>query len=807
MKVSYNWLKKYLDFDLSVRELSEILTDTGLEVEGIKKIDQIPGGLEGLVIGKVTECIKHPDADRLQVTKVDTGKETLQIVCGAPNVKKDIYVVVALVGSTLYPSKNEPFKIKKAKIRGVNSSGMICAEDEIGMGKSHEGIMVLDKAKIGTPAATHFNLSSDYQLEIGLTPNRCDAMGHIGVARDIKAFLNYHKNKALKLKLPENNTLTADGSREISIEINKPELCSKYIGASIEGITISESPDWLKKALQSIDVEPINNVVDITNYVMFEYGTPLHAFDLNQINDKIVVKKGKKNSLFKTLDGVERKLNGEELMITNGDSNLCIAGVYGGLTSGVSQETTAVFIESALFDATSIRKTSKTHGLQTDASFRYERGVDPTFTDSAMHRALALISKYAGGKITMGPKCIGSLDIEKNIIRVDTERLTSRLGVNINSDDITKILDELDFVCKNLNNGTIEVIAPSYRRDVYREEDVMEEVLRIYGFNKVPIPKKWNISFQNKEYENSENIQRTLSELLVSNGFNEVINNSLSKDLFEEENKSRNPSLSKVSIMNPLSSELDSMRRSLLTGLCENVKYNQNRQKQNIKLFEFGKIYDRSEKGFIETRQMAFVISGNQNPESWRHPKKKADFFEAKELCKTLCTKLGLNVKEHESDENFHFKTVQQLKLKKNKLIEYGEISDALKNKVGFKGDIFAGIVNIDVAQSQSMKNAIQYKELPKTFFVKRDFSLILDESVTYSDIQKIARGSEKKLLKSVNLFDVYEGKNLAEGKKSYAVSFQFQDQNETLKDEQIDSIMQVIRTRLQKELGAELRA
>jgi phenylalanyl-tRNA synthetase beta chain len=807
MKVSYNWLKKYLDFDLSVKELSEILTDTGLEVEGIKKMDEIPGGLEGLVIGEVTECIKHPDADRLHVAQVDVGSETLQIVCGAPNIKSGQHVVVALVGSTLYPTPEKPFKIKKAKIRGISSTGMICAEDEIGMGASHDGIMVLDNAKAGTLAATHFNLSSDHQLEISLTPNRCDAMGHIGVARDIKAFINYHRNKELELKLPKNSNAQSDGSRTLSIQIKEPELCHKYIGATIEGVTISDSPDWLQKALKSIDIEPINNVVDITNYVMFEYGTPLHAFDLNQINEKVVVKKGKKNDLFKTLDGVERKLNGEELMITNGDSNLCIAGVYGGLTSGVSQETTALFIESALFDSTSVRKTSKAHGLQTDASFRYERGVDPTFTESAMERTLSLIIECAGGKITMAPKCVKSQEIPRTSIEVNTQRLIERLGVNIQTQDIINILDQLDFVCTKNIDPILEVIAPAYRRDVYREEDVMEEVLRIYGFNKVPIPKKWNISFQNKEYENSESIQRTLSELFVSNGFNEVINNSLSKELFEEESKSQNTSLSKVSILNPLSSELEVMRRSLLVGLCENVKYNQNRQKQNIKLFEFGKTYDRTEKGFIETRQMAFVISGNQNPESWRHPNKKADFFEAKELCKLLCDKLGLNLKESESEENFYFKMAQQLRLKKNKLIEYGEIADAVKKTIGFKGTIFAGIVDIDFALSSSVKKVIQYKELPKTFFVKRDFSLILDENVTYSSIQKIARDSEKRLLKSVNLFDVYEGNKLPKGKKSYAVSFLFQDQNDTLKDEQIDSIMETIRVRLQKDLGAELRA
>ena len=807
MKVSYNWLRNYLDFDLSVEQLSKLLTDTGLEVEGVHKKEDITGGLEGLVIGKIIECVKHPDADRLHVTQVDVGKEILQIVCGAPNVKKEQRVVVALVGSTLYPSPDKPFKIKKAKIRGVHSAGMICAEDEIGLGKSHDGIMVLDKGKIGTPASTHFEIESDYQLEIGLTPNRCDAMGHIGVARDIKAFLNYHKKKELTLKLPENNVSKSDESRNVIIEVKEPELCSKYIGATIEGVKIGSSPVWMQKALRCIDIEPINNVVDITNYVMYEYGTPLHAFDLNHIDKKVTIKKAQKDTYFKTLDGINRRMNGEELMITSANRNLCIAGVYGGLESGVSTNTTGIFIESALFDTTSVRKTSKAHGLQTDASFRFERGVDPTFTEAAIQRALSLICKYAGGKITMKPKSIRSEEREKTKIKLNIKCLIQRLGVDIETKDIVDILENLDFICKECKNGHIEVYVPAYRRDVYREEDLMEEVLRIYGFNQVPIPKKWNISFQNKEYDNSDFIERKLSDFLVSNGFNEVINNSLSKEIIDDELKKNNSKLSKVSILNQLSSELESMRTNLLVGLCENIRYNQNRQQQSIKLFEFGKTYKSSENGFHESRQMAFIICGNQNPDSWRHPIKKADFYEVKEISKTLCLKLGLNVKEAEIPESLYLKNGQQLTIKRNKLVEYGEISDILKNKIGFKGVLFAGVMNIDTAIVQSSKNTTQFKELPKTFFVKRDFSLILDQKTTFSSIKKVALESEKKLLKNVNLFDVYDGDKLPEGKKSYAVSFIFQDQSKTLKDQQVDSIMETIRINLEKELGAELRA
>ena len=808
MKISYNWLKNYLDFDLSVNELAEILTDTGLEVEGVKRIDQVQGGLEGLIIGKVTDCVKHEDADRLKVTQVDIGTETLQIVCGAENINLNQKVVVATVGSTLYPKPDEPFKIKKAKIRGKASFGMICAEDEIGMGTSHDGIMVLNEdAIVGEKASSYFNLSCDYQLEIGLTPNRCDAMGHIGVARDLKAYLNFHQKENKKVKLPKISIPGVKNSlADFSIEVSDAELCPTYMGAVIENITIKASPEWLQKSLLAIDIEPINNIVDITNFVMFEYGTPLHAFDYSKIGNKIVVKKGSKNDLFTTLDGIERKLNGDELMITNGKENLCIAGVYGGLSSGISNETKSVFIESAIFDSTSVRKTSKSHGLQTDASFRFERGVDPTFTEAAINRAISLIIELSGGQLKLKPIIVGASNTEEIEIELSTKSLNNRLGINIDTEEVILILENLDFTCQIKGSDTIIATVPSYRRDVYRSEDIMEEVLRIYGFNQVPIPKKWHISFQNKEFDNSNEIQRSLSNWFVAHGFNEVINNSLSKEIFEEKpNKSLERT--KVSILNPLSSELASMRRSLLTGLLENIKYNQNRQQSNLKLFEFGKIYEASEDGFHETRQLAFVITGNLKQDSWRNEGKAVDFFELKSICKTLGDKLGLKLKENTGDSSLFFDTVQYLTSRKDLLFEYGEISNELKNKVGFKGRVFAGILNIDLALSKNKKSTTSFKELPKTFFVKRDFSLILDKTISYSSIQKIARDSEKKLLKEINLFDVYEGKNLPQDKKSYAVSFVFQDAKETLQDSQIDGIMEKIRVKLKEELGAELRA
>jgi phenylalanyl-tRNA synthetase beta chain len=807
MKVSYNWLKNYIDFDLSVTELAKVLTDTGLEVEGVKRIDQVPGGLEGLVIGKVTACIKHEDADRLKVTQVDIGSEILQIVCGADNVNSGQKVVVATVGSILYPEPDKPFQIKKAKIRGKSSYGMICAEDEVGLGDSHDGIMVLDEnAEIGTKASAYFHLSCDYQLEIGLTPNRCDAMGHYGVARDIKAYLNYHKNDNKQLQLPKMDIPDTAVNRDFSIEVAEPTLCPTYIGGIIENINIKDSPEWLQSALLSIDIEPINNVVDITNYVMFEFGTPLHAFDLKKTGDKIIIKKSTKGDLFTTLDGTERNLNGEELMITNGKENLCIAGVYGGLSSGISNESKSIFLESAIFDSTSVRKTSKSHGLQTDASFRFERGVDPTLTKKAMNRAISLILEHAGGELTLSPKTIDSRNTEEVKINLNIKSLNSRLGINIEKEEISNILENLDFKCEKSNDENLQVTVPSYRRDVYRSEDIMEEVLRIYGFNQVPIPNKWHISFQNKEFDNTNDIHRSLADWLVSNGFNEVINNSLSKDLFSDQLDEKS-SRAKVSVLNPLSSELASMRRSMLFGLLENIKYNQNRQHSDLKFFEFGKVYEKSEKGFHETRQLAFVITGNQKSESWKNDNKAVDFFELKSICQTLGDKLGIKLKEKKGEASIYFDTYQQLNVKKHSLIEYGEISNEVKKQIGFKGKVFAGVLNVDIAMKYRKRNTTVFQELPKTFFVKRDFSLILDKAVNYDSIKKIALDSEKDLLKRINLFDVYEGKNLPENKKSYAVSFVFQHPQETLQDAQIDPIMEKIRIRLKKELGAELRA
>lgn len=803
MKISFNWLKNYLDFDLTPERTSEILTDTGLEIEGLHRFEEVQGGLEGIVVGEIISCEQHPDADRLKVTEVNLGEKSAQIVCGAPNVLKGQKVLVATVGTTLYPNKGEAFKIKKAKIRGVESSGMICAEDEIGLGGKHEGIRVLPDATIpGQTAASFFKLYQDHQMEIGLTPNRCDAMGHIGVARDLKAFLNFHENLKLEIKLPkselDSNIIDTD---PINIIVDDPALCSRYIGAVLSNVKVGPSPKWLQDCLKTIGLEPVNNVIDITNFVMYEFGTPMHAFDRKELGTEVTIKKSTKGAHFKTLDSIERTLNGEELMITSKGKNLSIAGVFGGLESGITEDTKTVFLESAIFNATSVRKTSKAHGLQTDASFRFERGVDPSFTMAAMERAIGLLREYAHANIVMKPTCKETYIEEKTKLNISIDHLNKRLGTKLSQEEVVSILINLDFKCTINSSDVIQITVPEYRIDVNRFEDVLEEVLRIYGFNKVELPKKWNISFPVSEGKDTENMQRTTSEWFVSNGFNEVLNNSLRrKDLADTAQKS-------VEILNPLSKELETMRRSLFFGLLENINYNQNRQQQVQRLFEFGKSYHLQDQKYNETRELAFAIWGKTNDVSWQYPTHNLDFFNLKQSCESLLTKLGIRSKLIEGTDQYgFFERSYCFYVGKESLIEFGEVKKEWSKKAGIKAKAFIALCNWDLILKYSSAKTT-FKELPKTFFIRRDFSLILDQSAAYSTIEKLAYKTNNKLLKNVALFDVYEGDKLPDGKKSYAVSFMFQDEDTTLQDSTIDPIMERIRMTLEKELGAELRA
>jgi phenylalanyl-tRNA synthetase beta chain len=810
MKISYNWLKIYISTDISAEEAGKILTDTGLELEGIEKIEAVRGGLDGVLIGKVLTCEKHPDADKLKVTTVDLGTEIVQIVCGAPNVAEGQTVVVATVGCTLYPKPDEPFKIKAAKIRGVESFGMLCAEDELGLGESHAGIMVLpDNLVVGSKAASYFDLEDDYQLEIGLTPNRADAMGHIGVARDLMAHLNFHKNAELKIKWPKISELKASSNLPVSITIEDNENCKRYCGVTITNVKVAPSPEWLQKRLRAVGLTPINNVVDVTNFVMRELGTPLHAFDADLLNGKIVVKKASKDSKFTTLDGVERTLSGEELMITNGNDDLCIAGVFGGLTTGIKNETTNVFLESALFNSVSVRKTARYHGLNTDASFRFERGVDPNLTRYALERAANLILEIAGGNIGMQTIDLKNEEIEDKInLSINLNKINQLIGYQIDKKSHLSILSNLDFKVLSENGNELKLEIPAYRIDVTRESDVAEEILRIYGFNNIPLPDKWHMAINSNKLVDREKLQDKISELLVSNGFYEVLNNSLSKSSYTSSFESETlKSERNVKILNPLSQDLEVMRQSLIFGLLENIERNQNRQNPNLKLFEFGKSYHLYPSGYEETTVLAIAITGNKFIELWNSNKDQVSYYTLKGIVKAIFDCLGLSDYLQENDlTNALFSDGEKGSILKKDLLEMGLVSNELLDHFDLKNPVYCAFINWDRLIESLKMVKINFKELPKTFAVRRDFSLLLNKETKYKELKETAVQVDKKLLREVNLFDVYEGKNLESGKKSYALSFTFQDQERTMTDSEIDAIMNKIKTSFEEKFGAVLR-
>ena len=811
MKVAYNWLKQYVDTNLSAEEIGKILTETGLEVESIDKIEAVKGGLEGVFVGEVLSCEKHPDADKLKVTSVTIGGEPLQVVCGAPNVAVGQKVLLATVGATLYPSPDAPLKMKVSKIRGVDSFGMLCAEDELGLGKSHSGILVLDPTiEVGTPASKVFNLEDDYQIEIGLTPNRADAMGHVGVARDIIAYLNFHKKENLTLKMPDISAYKVQNtSLVIDVSVENPELCSRYVGTTLKNVTIKPSPEWLQKSLRVIGISPINNVVDVTNYVMRELGTPLHAFDVRSLHGKISVKLAQEGEKFTTLDGVERILSSENLMITNASKSLCIAGVFGGDESGIKEDTTQIFLESAYFNPVSVRKTAKFHGLNTDASFRFERGVDPELTEYAMKRAALLIQEIAGGEISMETVDIYPQILENRTVVFSYDRCNKLIGTVISVQDVDKILSFLDIKVTEVKDGIAQLSVPQYRVDVTREADVIEEVLRIYGFNNVPLPEKLNTSINSFSKPDREKVQTVLSELLVGKGLVEMLNNSLTTATYVENlggdslHSARN-----VQMLNPLSLELDVMRQSLLFNALEVIEHNQNRQHADLKLFEFGKVYHKYESGFAENKRLILILTGKKEKESWNSSKESVSYYAMKGLANAVFSRLGLNDLVQESAlKNSVLQDGIQWTILKKKVGEIGWINPAMKKHFGIKKDVFVADFDWDVILESLQFVKIKYTELPKTFAVRRDFSLVLNTQTNFSDIEAVAKNCDKKILREVGLFDVYEGKNLEEGKKSYAVSFTFQDFEQTLKDQQIDSLMEKIRLDLEVKLGAKLRS
>lgn len=822
MKISFNWLREYIKIEESPEKICEYLTDCGLEVEGMEKTDSVKGGLKGLVIGEVVRCEKHPDADRLSVTEVNIGTEVLPIVCGAPNVAKGQKVVVANVGTTLYPKEGGEFQIKKAKIRGQQSQGMICAEDEIGLGDNHEGIMVLDpSAEIGAPASAYFDVQTDYTIEIGLTPNRIDASSHLGVARDLVAVLNHLLPvKQTKLLKPDISTFQIDEDTcPVKITIEDSEACPRYTGLCIAGVTIAESPDWMKNRLKTIGLKPINNLVDITNFVLHETGQPLHAFDTDKIEgNQVIIKKPAEGTPFVTLDEEEIKLSGKDLMICNSREPMCIAGILGGVDSGVTDNTKNIFLESAYFNPAHIRRSSKLHTINTDASFRFERGADPEMTIYALKRAALLIRDIAGGKITSQVMDVYPSPQKPAVVKFQCQTADKLIGKTIDRETIKKILTSLEIKIKEENKDELLLEIPLYRVDVTREADVVEEILRIYGYNKVELPDRLHASIVSTPKPNKSKLQNITSDLLSGRGFVEIMNNSLSRAAYytADENFSED---SVVKILNPLSQDLGMMRQTLFFGGMETILWNQNRKITNLKIYEFGNIYFKEETGdygtktplpgYRENMQLDIFMCGNLNQESWYEKDKTADFFDLKAEIMHLLKRINIPVKELKTEEmqpQGFFETGLTYYHNKKILFEVGLVSKKYLKMFDLKQPVFYGSINWDLALKLKDKNPIIFREIPKFPEVRRDLALLINKNVRFSDIEKIARQAERKILKEVRLFDIYQDKKMGENMKSYAVSFTLLDEKKTLTDKEIDKSMEKISKSLQRDLDATLR-
>ena len=813
MKISYNWLNDYLNLTISPEQTSEILTDIGLEVEKTEIVESIRGGLKGFIIGEVLEVEKHPGADKLNKTRVNIGEEILNIVCGAPNVQQGQKVVVATVGTVLYTESGESFKIKKSKIRGEESAGMICAEDEIGIGKSHEGIMVLDSsAKIGLPAAEYFDLKNDTVFDIGLTPNRADAMSHFGVARDLMVALK-HKNilpKEAQCCSPSVSSWKVDNTNlTITIDIKNPEACPRYAGVTLSGLTVKDSPEWLQKRLEAIGLAPINNIVDATNFVLHELGQPLHAFDADKIKGKqIIVKHTSDKQKFITLDESERELHSEDLMICNIEEPMCIAGVFGGLESGVNESTTSIFLESAYFNPVSVRKTAKRQGLNTDASFRFERGIDPETVVYALQRAALLIKEIAGGTISSEIQEFYPVQIQNHRVSFNYDNCVRLIGTNISEKIIDSILEDLQIKQLSKTGKDLELEVPAFRNDVLRESDITEEILRIFGFNNVPVPSKLNTSITHKDKTDSRALLNLVSDRLSDNGFAEIMSNSLSKSAYLEtfESKKINSKFA-VTMLNPLSSELNTMRQSLLFNGMEAIIYNINRKNGSLKLFEFGKTYFKFDSGYQENQVLSMFVTGNEHSENWDKEEKQVDFFSIKKEVINTLSRLGIlkNQLIH-ATKNELLAEGLAISINKKPVADFGRVSKKVLAHFGIKQPVYYAEINWDSVLQLMVMNKTKYKELAKFPSSRRDLSLLLDKEIKFEQIQEIASRADRKILKEIGLFDIYEGKNLPEGKKSYAVSFLFQDENKTLVDKQIEKIMTKIQGELESKLGASLR-
>ena len=816
MNVSYKWLKEYVDFDLTPQQVCDALTSTGLEVGALEEVQSIRGGLKGLYVGKVLTCEVHPNSDHLHVTTVDLGKgEPSQIVCGAPNVAAGQKVIVADLGCVLYDGDQE-FTIKKSKLRGVESCGMICAEDEIGVGTSHDGIIVLpDDVVVGTPAAEYYHLESDWLIEVDITANRADALSHWGVARDLYAWLRQNGHET-SLHQPSVDGFTVDNhDLPIEVKIENTEACLRYACVSITDCEVKESPEWLKNRLTTIGLRPINNIVDITNYVMMAYGQPLHTFDADMVTGhQIVVKTMPEGTPFQTLDGVEHKLSERDLAICNAEEPMCIAGVFGGKGSGTYETTKNVVLESAYFHPTWIRKSARRHGLSTDASFRFERGVDPNGTIYALKQAALLCKELAGGKVSMEICDVYPEKIENAVVDLKYDYVHSLVGKDIPVETIKHICESLEMNVLNATSEGLVLEVPAYRVDVTRPCDVVEDILRIYGYNNVEIPTQLKSSLVIKNEEDRKHkLHNLVSEQLVGAGFNEILNNSLTKTAYYDE-----ADATIVRIMNPLSQDLGVMRQTLLYGGLESVEHNVKRKAQNLRLFEFGNCYffdpekentENPMQAYKEENYLGLWVTGKRVEGSWAHPNEDSTYYELSAHVQNILQRIGMKpgmlVTKKSENPNFSAALVIENRGGK-KLIEMGILSKKLLKQFDLTQPVYFAELNWTQLMKATKKNEVLFTEIPKHPAVSRDLALLVDQSVEFAQIEQIARQSEKKLLKRVELFDVYEGKNLPTGKKSYAVNFILQDSEKTMNDKQIDAIMQKLIANLKKQLGAELR-
>ena len=820
MNISYNWLKRYIDTDLPAEKVAEVLTDIGLEVEGFEKIETVKGGLQGVVVGEVVTCTDHPDSDHLHLTTVDVGAvEPLQIVCGAPNCRAGLKVLCAQVGAVLYPDGgDEEFKIKRSKIRGVESLGMLCAEDELGIGASHDGIMELPAdAPVGMTAKEYLHIEDDYLIEIGLTPNRVDAASHVGVARDLAAYLQ-SRGEHVQVKMPDVSAFAPDNhDLNVKIRVENPEAAPRYAGVTVTGCKIGPSPEWMQNCLRAAGINPKNNLVDITNFVLFELGQPLHAFDATKIEGgEVVVRTCAEGTPFVTLDGVERKLTDKDLMICSAERPMCIAGVFGGLDSGVSDTTIDVFIESAYFNPVWVRKTAKRFGLNTDSSFRFERGVDPNMQVYAAKRAALLMKELAGGTISSDITDIYPEPIEKFRFDISFARIDSLIGKHIPEDTVRTILAALEVEILAEKEGVMSVAVPPYRVDVQREADLIEDILRIYGYNNVEIPSRVRSTLSYAPKPDRNKLMNLAADFLTANGFTEIMSNSLTRAAYYdglEAYKAENC----VRILNPLSADLNVMRQTLLFNMLEAVQLNANRKNGDLKLYEFGNCYfydesKRSEENrlaaYSEEYRLAIAVTGVAEPASWNARPQAASFFTLRAVAEKLLRRFGIDIYalRTETLQNDLFGEALSMSLGGKELLQIGTVSAKIRRRLDVKQDVYYLEMNFDALVKSTRKHKIAAEELSKFPEVKRDLALLIDKQVTFSALRDVAFATERKLLKSVSLFDVYEGDKLPEGKKSYALSFILEDKTRTLDEKTIEKAMRNLTAQFEQRCGAQVR-